>query len=146
MLNQVILIGRTTRDIELKESSSGRTYGVMRIAVARSFKNQGTGNYDTDFIDVTIWGRIAENVAKYAGKGSAVSVRGRIGHRMVDTPGQQTFKTLTIIGEQVSFIQTKAPGTNGDIDEDLDTLLLDDFSSGVTFEAEGEGQHELETD
>jgi len=112
MLNQVILIGRTARDVELRKASNGRFFGIVTIAVTRSFKNQETNSYDTDFVDVSIWGRTAENVAKYAGKGSAISIRGRVTNRILDFPGEQTIRTVGIVGEQVSFIQTKAPGSN----------------------------------
>jgi len=164
MLNQVILIGRTTRDIELKETPNGRIFGVVTIATTRSFKNQTTNTYDTDFVDVSLWGITAQTVAKYAGKGSALSIRGRVSNRIVDFPGEKTFRTITVIGEQVSFIQTKAPGAprtygkygtpeateNNEeglddlpLDElSLDDLPLDDFPTGVKFDEggdEGEG-------
>ena len=111
MLNQVILIGRTTRDVELKEATNGRSFGIVTIATTRSFKNQETDSYDTDILDVSLWGITAENVAKCAGRGSAISIRGRIANRTLDFPGEQTFKTISIIGEQVSFIQPIPPST-----------------------------------
>lgn len=129
MLNQVILIGRTTRDVELRKSSSGRPFGIMTIAVQRSFKNQQTQAYDVDFVDVSLWGSTAENVAKYAGKGSAVSIRGRVSHRIIDNPGETTIRAIGIVGEQVSFIQTKAPGlqvdegTTSSNESDLNNLV-----------------------
>ena len=140
MLNQVILIGRTTRDIELRESSNGRTFGIVTVAVTRSFKNQETDTYDTDFIDVSLWGVTAENVAKYAGKGSALSIRGRVTNRILDFPGEQTFRTIGIVGEQVSFIQTKAPDTNENNkennEENLGELPLDDFPTDAEIDVE----------
>ena len=136
MLNQVILIGRTTRDVELREASNGRSFGIVTIAVTRSFKNQETDTYETDFIDVSLWGVTAENVAKYAGKGSAVSIRGRIANRILDFPGEQTFRTIGIIGEQVSFIQTKPPGASENNEEKTDDFTLDDLPSNEEFEKE----------
>ena len=114
MLNQVILIGRTTRDVELKQAPNGHLLGIVTIAVTRSFKNQETNTYDTDFMDVSLWGFTAENVAKYAGKGSTLAIRGRLTNRIIDFPGEETFKTINIVGEQISFIQTKAPRSNAD--------------------------------
>ena len=127
MLNQVIIIGRTTRDVELKESANGRPFAIVTIAVTRSFKNQETNTYDTDFIDVAVWGFTAENVAKYAGEGSALSIRGRVTNRVLDFPGEQTFRTIGLVGEQVSFIQTKAPGATETSEENLDEFTPDDF-------------------
>ena len=134
MLNQVILIGRTTRDIELKETTSGRVFGIVTVAVTRSFKNQDTDTYDTDFVDVSLWGLTAENVAKYAGKGSAISVRGRLTNRILDFPGEQTFRTIGVIGQQVSFIQTKAPGASESAKADDEELSIATFPSGEEFE------------
>ena len=136
MLNQVILVGRTTHDVELKETSNGRSFGTVTVAATRSFKNQETNTYDTDFVDVTLWGITAETVAKYAGKGSALSISGRVANRIVDFPGEQPFKTASIVGERVSFIQTKAPGTSENNEENLDEFILTDFPTSEEFEAE----------
>lgn len=109
MLNQVVLIGRTARDMELKTSATGRPFGILTLAITRPFKNSESGTYETDFVDVSIWGQTAVNVAKYAGKGSAVSVTGRVVNRVFDFPGEKTMRGVAIIGQQVSFITTKAP-------------------------------------
>jgi len=145
MLNQVILVGRTTRDVELRESSNGRPFGIVTVATTRSFKNQETNTYDTDFVDVGLWGITATNVSKYAGKGSAIAIRGRVANRILDFPGEQTIRTIGIIGEQVSFIQTKAPGASTSKDEKSDESALSDFPTGEKFEAaleEVEGEHQ----
>lgn len=112
MLNQVVLIGRTTKDLEVRTSTNGREYAIATLAVSRPFKSQNTNTYETDFIDVSLWGKTAINVAKYAGKGSFLSIRGRITNRFIDVPHEKTFRTIGIVGDQVSFIQTKAPGLN----------------------------------
>jgi len=149
MLNQVILIGRVTRDIELKETSNGRTFGIVRLAVARTFKNQATNAYETDFVDVSLWGATAENVAKYAGKGSTISIRGRVVNRILDFPGEHTVRTIGIVGQQISFIQTKAPGTAVEKEESDekeavdDHLLLANFPSSVAFEKALEKEGEM---
>ena len=112
MLNQVTLIGRTTGDIELKESENGKKFGIVTVATTRPFKDAGTDEYGTDFIDVSLWGKTAENAVQHVGKGSAVSIRGRVANRVIDIPSEQTFKTIGIIGDRVSFIQLKPPLTN----------------------------------
>ena len=134
MLNQVILVGRTTRDVELRESSNGRPFGIVTIAATRSFKNQETNSYDTDFVDVSLWGLTAVNVAKYAGKGSALSIRGRIANRVIDFPGEQTFRTIGIVGEQVSFIQTKAPSGKPSNEKKSEDFNLAKLPSGEEFD------------
>lgn len=110
MLNQIILIGRVVRDVEVKTATNGRPFAIVTMAVQRSFRNQHTQVYDTDFIDVSLWGATAENIAKYAGRGSSISVRGRVANRVLDYPGEHTIRSTGIIAEQVSFIQTKSPG------------------------------------
>jgi len=137
MLNQVILIGRTTQDVELRETAQGRTFGIMTVAVDRSFKNQATNTYEADFIDVSVFGNTAENVAKYVGKGSLVSIRGRVSNRVLDFPGEQTFRTIGIIARHVSFIQKKAPGST--IQNEIhpgeeEVLPTKDFPTGEEFQ------------
>jgi len=136
MLNQVILIGRTTHDVELKETANGRAYGIVTIATARSFKNQETDSYDTDFLDVSLWGITAENVAKHVGRGSAISIRGRVANRLLDFPGEQTVKTIRIIGEQVKFIQIKPPSTTAIDAKKDDEFTVDDFPTSAEFDEE----------
>lgn len=128
MLNQVTLVGRVTADPELRTSTTGRPFCFMTLATTRSFKNQETNEYETDFIDVSLWGFTAENVVKHCGKGSAVAVRGRLANRVLDFPGEQTFRTIGVIGERVSFIQLKPPGSGMDHEmNDLNRIILDDF-------------------
>ena len=150
MLNQIILIGRTVRDVEIKTATNGRPFAIMTVAVQRSFRNQQTNAYDTDFIDVSLWGNLAENVAKYAGKGSAISIRGRIANRVTDIPGHPTVHSAGVIGEQVSFIQTKRPGmtipngnasdgndgNNADEEHLINSEIFDSLPSNEQFEAE----------
>ena len=128
MLNQVTLVGRITADPELKTSTTGRPFCFITVAAMRSFKNQETNEYETDFIDVSLWGMTAENVVKHCGKGSAVAVRGRLANRVLDFPGEQTFRTISVVGERVSFIQLKAPdsGINNAL-KDLEQSVSDDL-------------------
>jgi single-strand DNA-binding protein len=128
MLNQVTLVGRMTADPELRESTTGRSFCFINLAAMRSFKNQETNEFETDFIDISLWGITAESVVKHCGKGSAIAVRGRLANRVLDFPGEQTFRTIAVVGERVSFIQLKAPDSETDNEiNDLDQLILDDF-------------------
>lgn len=128
MLNQVTLVGRITADPELRQSTTGRPFCFITLAAMRSFKNQETNEYETDFIDISLWGLTAENVVKHCGKGSAIAVRGRLANRILDFPGEQTFRTIGVVGERISFIQLKAPNTETDTEvNDLDQKILDEF-------------------
>ena len=78
-MNKVILIGRLTKDPELRYTSSNRPVTQITVAVNRTFTNQN-GEREADFINVVIWDKQAENVAKYLTKGRLVAVEGRIRH------------------------------------------------------------------
>ena len=77
MLNQVVLVGRLTKDLETKELEEGKSVCNMTLAIPRSFKN-ADGEYETDFVECTLWNNIAENTAEYCKKGDIVGVKGRI--------------------------------------------------------------------
>ena len=77
MLNSVVLIGRLTKDPELRYTPSGKAVATLRLAVDRGTTNQ-QGEKETDFIDVVVWDRQAETVANYLQKGRLVAVQGRL--------------------------------------------------------------------
>jgi len=135
MLNQVTLVGRITSDPELRQGANGRNFCFINLAAMRSFKNQETNEYESDFIDISLWGLTAENVVKHCGKGSAIAVRGRLTNRILDLPGEHTLRTMGVIGERVSFIQLKTPGSNEATHQPNDLnqqLMLNDFPAGET--------------
>lgn len=76
-MNQTQLIGRLTRDIELRYTNSGKTVARFTLAVNRDFKN-ANGDYDVDFINCTIWGKGAENLTNQVHKGSRIGIAGSI--------------------------------------------------------------------
>ena len=77
MINNVVLTGRLTKDVDLRYTSSGTAVGSFSIAVDRQFKNQ-QGEKETDFINCVIWRKSAENFANFTRKGSLVGIQGRI--------------------------------------------------------------------
>lgn len=76
-MNIVCLIGRLTKDIEIRQTNAGKAYTRFSIAVQRTYKDQ-SGNYPADFINCVAWGQTAGYLAKYASKGSKVSITGQI--------------------------------------------------------------------
>ena len=96
MMNQVVLIGRMTQDVETKEEN-GKEISVITIAVSRQFKNEN-GEYDTDLIPVIIWGGIATNVKEYCRKGDLMGIRGRL---------QVESGNIQVIAEKVTFLSSK---------------------------------------
>lgn len=96
MLNQIVIVGRITKDVELVKED-GKSYTNMTLAVLRSYKNE-EGIYETDFIPCVLWNGIAENVAEYCKKGDLVGVEGRI---QSDEDG-----SIKVIAGKVTFLST----------------------------------------
>ncbi len=110
-MNRVVLVGRLTKDPELR--STGQTsVASFSVAVNRPFKNK-EGNYDADFINVSIFGMQADNVAKYCSKGSQVGVEGRIQTRTYDAQDGTKRYVTEVIADRVEFLGTKKEGSSG---------------------------------
>ena len=106
MLNQVTLVGRLTKDPELRYTPDGKAVSNITLAVKRSFRN-ANGEYVVDFVNCTLWNRIAENTAVYCQKGSVVGITGKIQTRQFENQdGKRTFVTEVIV-ENVSFMDRK---------------------------------------
>jgi len=135
MLNQLALVGRIVRDPKLKQSSNNKPYCRVTLAVTRTYKNRETNEYDTDFVDVTAWGSMARNIVTHCGKGSLIAMRGRVVNRLLDYPGNQAVRSVGIIGERVSFIQTKPPSKP---EETLSKVLAKNEGTGVDLDSEYE--------
>lgn len=96
-MNSVNLIGRLTRDVELRFTGSGTAVGSFNLAVNRSFKNQA-GDREADFVSCVIWRKAAENLAQYAEKGSQIGVEGRIQTRNYDDKdGKKVYVTEVVV-------------------------------------------------
>ena len=110
-MNKAILIGRLTKDIEKKYTSSGNLVISFTMAVDRQYKNQ-QGERETDFIPVIAWGKLAEHCSKYIGKGSLVATTGRIQVRNYeDNQGVRRWVT-EIIAEEIQFLSKKVENVN----------------------------------
>jgi single-strand DNA-binding protein len=111
--NRVILIGRTTRDPELRYSPQGHAVTSFTLAVDRPFKNS-QGEREADFVDVTVWRKPAELVAQYVNKGHLLAVEGRLEIRSyTDSQGIRR-KGARIIANAVRFLTPKSAGEAGD--------------------------------
>lgn len=104
MLNQIILVGRLTRNITVNKSEKGVKVATISLAVPRSFKNS-EGVYDTDFIDCVAFESVAENTSDYCGKGDIVGVRGRVQSRIV-SDNEKKENIVEIIAEKVTFLSS----------------------------------------
>lgn len=104
MLNQVVLVGRLTKDLEVKEIEEKKFCNIT-LAVPRSFKN-ADGEYETDFIECTLWNGIAENTATYCKKGDIVGVKGRLQTKVEEVNGDKKY-TMQVIAEKLTFLSSK---------------------------------------
>ena len=105
MLNQIVLVGRLTRDITVNKSDKGNKVATLSLAIPRSFKNS-EGVYDTDFIDCVLFDSIADNTSEYCKKGDIVGIKGRVQSRVVEKEDKKEYLT-EIIAEKVTFLSSK---------------------------------------
>lgn len=120
MLNQVILVGRLVRTPELQLTESGKKRSYVTLAVSRGFKNQ-SGEYDTDFLDCTLWTNIAENTAEYCKTGDVIGVRGRLQTRLIENEDGAKYKKVEIVADKVTFLSSSRSDKNNieDVNADL---------------------------
>ena len=112
MLNRIILMGRLTRDPELRRTGSGTAVTSFSLAVDRDFKSQ-SGEKETDFIDIVAWRSTAEFVSKYFTKGRMAVVEGRLQLRdWTDRDGNKR-RTAEVIADNVYFGDSKRDGDGG---------------------------------
>lgn len=109
MLNRIILIGRLTRDPELRYVPSGQPVASFTLAVDRPFVNQ-QGERGTDFIDIVAWRRLAEQVTQHLNKGRLVAVEGRLQIRSYETQDGQKRKVAEVVADAVRFLDRKGTG------------------------------------
>ena len=106
MLNQVVLVGRLTSDMEVMTSEDGKKYCNMSLAIPRSFKN-AEGVYDTDFVNIKTFDSIAQNTAEYCKRGDIVGIKGRLQTDSFEKEeGEKVFK-LNVIAEKVTFLSSR---------------------------------------
>ncbi|MCR6112110.1 single-stranded DNA-binding protein [Bacillus sp. A301a_S52] len=106
MLNQFTLIGRIARQPSLQTTREGISFTRFTLAVRRPFKNQA-GQYDTDFVQLISWNKVAERVADFCSKGSLVSVNGRIQMRSFELEEEKRLTVPDVVAENVTFLQMK---------------------------------------
>lgn len=104
MLNQTVLVGRLVNDPELRETENGKKVTNITLAVPRTYKNTD-GEYDTDFIDCTIWNNVAQSASDYCKKGDLLGVKGRLQTSSYEKDGQTIYKQ-EVIAEKVTFLSS----------------------------------------
>ncbi len=117
-MNKAFLIGRLTRDPELRYSSSNAAIVNFSIAIDRQYTNT-QGQRETDFINIVAFQKQAENIKKYVGKGSLVAVDGRIQTRNYeDKDGKRVYVT-EVVADRVQFLDSRNSGNNIEAENDV---------------------------
>ncbi|WP_284140650.1 MULTISPECIES: single-stranded DNA-binding protein [unclassified Virgibacillus] len=111
MLNRVVLVGRLTKDPDLRYTPNGVAVANFTVAVNRPFTNQ-QGNREADFINCVIWRRPAENLANYMKKGSMIGVDGRIQTRSFEGQDGKMVYITEVVADNVQFLETKGSSPN----------------------------------
>lgn len=106
MLNNLTLVGRMTKDAEVKQTSSGQLVASFTLAVNRNFKNQN-GEREADFINCVAWRKTAEIIGDYTSKGSLIGVTGRIQTRNYENQQGHRVYVTEVIAEQVALLESK---------------------------------------
>lgn len=109
-MNKVLLVGRLTRDPELRTTPGGMAVTRFTIAVSEPFTNRN-GERETNFISCSAFGRQADNISKYCHKGTMVSAEGRIRTGSYDAQDGTKRYTTEVVCDRVNFLSTRSAGT-----------------------------------
>jgi single-strand DNA-binding protein len=112
MMNTVVLIGRLTKDVELRTTNTGKSVASITLAVERGYVN-AAGEKEVDYIPVILWEKNAENAAKYLAKGRLVAAEGRIQTRNYeDKDGKKVYVTEVVATEMLRYLDSKKPSSS----------------------------------
>ena len=114
-MNQVTIIGRMTKDVEVRRTNSGKAVASFTLAVNKDYKNE-QGGYDADFIDCVAFEQRAETISKYVHKGDRFAVVGKLATRTYETNEGKKVKVTEVKVEGFDFLESKkqTENTSGD--------------------------------
>lgn len=107
MINRVVLVGRITKDVELRYTTDGKAVGSFNLAVNRQFTN-ANGEREADFVNCVIWRKSAENFANFTSKGSQVAVEGRLQTRNYENQQGQRVYVTEVVVDGFSLLDSRA--------------------------------------
>ena len=111
MVNNVVLVGRLVRDVDLRQTSTGKMMTYFTLAVNRNFKNE-QGEQAADFIGCVAFDKKAENMARFLSKGSLISVEGRISTRNFQGNDGKTVYVTEVVASNITFLESKKQGNS----------------------------------
>ena len=109
MLNQVVLVGRLVKTPEIRKTESGKKVSQITLAVPRNYKNI-EGQYETDFLDCTLWTAVAENTAEYCRTGDMLGIKGRVQTKIIENDDWTKRKKTEVVAERVTFLSSARKG------------------------------------
>ncbi|MFA7076474.1 MAG: single-stranded DNA-binding protein [Candidatus Izemoplasmatales bacterium] len=139
MFNKVVLIGRLTKDPELRYTPNNIPVCTFSLAVNRPFQSSNTNEKNADFFNCTAWRKQAENIAKYVGKGSMVAVDGHLQTRDYMDEKINARRYITeVVCDSVVFLDTKSQNNNDSYeakkeDDDIDTGNFNNVEDDLPF-------------
>ncbi|WP_033544031.1 single-stranded DNA-binding protein [Planococcus sp. CAU13] len=113
MINRVVLVGRLTKDPDLRYTPSGAAVARFTLAVNRTFSN-AQGEKEADFINCTVWRKQAENTANFLKKGSLAGVEGRIQTGSYEGQDGKRVYTTEVVADSVQFLEPRSAGAGSD--------------------------------
>ena len=125
-MNKVILIGRLTAQPEGTQTPSGKQLTRVTLAVNRRFKTEN-GEREADFISVIFWGKLAEHLVSYGGKGSLISIDGELRTRRYEKDGSQRYVT-EVLGQGFQLLESRAQRAmrENNASDDLADIVLEE--------------------
>lgn len=128
-MNKVALTGRITRDLELRYTTNNKAVCSFTIAVNER------ATEDVDFIDCECWGKIAENLCNYQGKGSLIGVIGRIKKRDYEKDGNKVYRTY-VVADEIEFMGQKSSGKEAAPAEAIESNPFEEFGQSISIDEE----------
>ena len=122
-MNKVILIGRLTRDPELRYTGNNTPVATFSLAVNRPFTNQN-GEREVDFINCIVWRKLAETVKNYLSQGSQVAVEGRIQTRRYQNNKGENKYITEILVENIEFLESKSKKEESGVTKPVETMSI----------------------
>ena len=116
MVNQIVLVGRIARTPETKTTENGRKMATLTLAVPRNYKNSN-GEYDTDFLDCTLWSSVAESTSEYCETGDMIGIKGSLAKKSYEDKDGKTRYQTYVKCENVMFLSTKKEASEKEVKE-----------------------------
>jgi single-strand DNA-binding protein len=124
--NKVLLMGNLTRDPELRFTSNGSALTKFGLAVNRKYKSGEEWKEEVCFVDITVWGKQAENCAEYLSKGRPVFIEGRLQFSSWETDDGQKRNKLEVVANSVQFLGPAGGGKSGGVQPDMEGVPAKD--------------------